>query len=167
MGSSPLTPTKGFKIMGLFSTTIHTHSESHSHSERLVPYEKTVHEHRAVTDESVKLLNEFQEKAIENVLHSFKLKDNIIEADGFFIQSNFMDYNIGVHCKFKINSKEYYVKDSINCFEFRQNLKGYFESFEYRESVIRLVYKKVSEIIAEELIMNNKECVEAFLNVKI
>ena len=151
--------------MGLFST--HTSSHSHTHSERLVPYEKTVHEHRAVTDASVKLLHEFQEKAVENILHAFKLKDNIIEADGFFIQASHMDYNIEFHCKFKLNSNEYYVKEKIDCFDFRQDIRKYFSDMEYRSAAINLIYKKVSEVIAKELILKNSEMVEAFLSVNI
>ena len=151
--------------MGLFST--HTSSHSHTHSETLVPYVKTVHEHRAATDESVKLLNEFQEKAVENILHAFKLKDNIIEADGFFIQASPVDYNIEFHCKFKLNSNEYYVKEKINCFDFRQDIRKYFDNMEYRSAAINLIYKKVSEVIAKELILKNSETVEAFLSVNI
>jgi hypothetical protein len=151
--------------MGLFST--HTSSHSHTHSERLVPYEKTVHEHRAVTDASVKLLNEFQEKAIENILHAFKLKDNIIEADGFFIQASHVDYNIEFHCKFKLNSNEYYVKEKIDCFDFRQDIRKYFSDMEYKSAAINLIYKKVSEVIAKELILKNSEMVEAFLSLNI
>jgi len=151
--------------MGLFST--HTSSHTHTHSETLVPYEKTVHEHRAVTDDSVKLLNEFQEKAIENILHAFKLKDNIIEADGFFIQATPFDYNIEFHCKFKLNSNEYYVKEKIDCFEFRQDIRKYFDDMDYRSAAINLIYKKVSEVIAKELILNSSEAVEVFLKVNI
>jgi len=151
--------------MGLLST--HTSSHSHTHSERLVPYEKTVHEHRAVTDASVKLLNEFQEKAIENILHAFKLKDNIIEADGFFIQASHVDYNIEFHCKFKLNSNEYYVKEKIDCFDFRQDIRKYFSDMEYKSAAINLIYKKVSEVIAKELILKNSEMVEAFLSLNI
>ena len=151
--------------MGLFST--HTSTHTHSHSETLVPYEKTVHEHRAPTDVSVQLLNEFQEKAVENILHAFKLKDNIIEADGFFIQTTPFDFNIEFHCKFKLNSNEYYVKEKINCFDFRQDIRKYFDNMEYRSAVIQLIYKKVSEVIAKELILKNSETVEAFLSVNI
>jgi len=151
--------------MGLFST--HTSSHTHSHSETLVPYVKTVHEHKAPTDESVKLLNELQEKAVENILHAFKLKDNLIEADGFFIQTSPVDFNIIFHCKFKLNSNEYYVKEKIDCFEFRKDIRKYFDNMEYRSAAINLIYKKVSEVIAKELIIKSRETIEVFLKVNI
>ena len=40
----------------------------------------TIHEHRAPTDESVKLLNEMQEKALANLIASLPVKGNDFEC---------------------------------------------------------------------------------------
>ncbi len=148
--------------MGLFST--HTHSESHTHSERLVPYEKTVHEHRAPTDDSVKLLNEFKEKAIENIFYSFLIKDNIIEADAFMIWENPIDYTMTFHCKFKINGEEFYIRESVDMFKFKSDLMKYFKSGDFKEEVLQKIYTTISEHITRELIISSKECVFSFID---
>jgi hypothetical protein len=38
---------------------------------------------------------------------------------------------------------------------------------DYRSAAINLIYKKVSEVIAKELILNSSEAVEVFLKVNI
>jgi hypothetical protein len=38
---------------------------------------------------------------------------------------------------------------------------------EYRSAAINLIYKKVSEVIAKELITKSSETIEAFLKVNI
>jgi PAB1-binding protein PBP1 len=139
--------------MGLFST--HTHSHSSSHTTELVPYEKTVHEYRAPTDESVKLLNEFKEKATENILSSFKLKDNIMEVNGFFIRRDAVSWTIDIYCRFKLNGKEFNLKESFDAQEFRKDIDYNYNVESYKNAVLRLVYTKVSEIIALELIRSS------------
>ena len=50
--------------------------ESHSW---LVPYDKTVIEKRAPTDESIKLLNEMQEKAYDNITAIYRCENNKLQ----------------------------------------------------------------------------------------
>ncbi len=149
--------------MGLFTTHYHSHSNNHTHSESLVPYEKTVHEHRAPTDESVKLLNEFQDKAIDNILKQFRINDNIIEAEGFFIGYSVI-HKIILHCRFKVNGKEFHLKEEIDCWEFRNDLSKYFnDESDYQNKVLLLIYKHLSELIAKEIMMTSKEELNSFV----
>lgn len=45
-----------------------------------VPYAKTVtvHEHKAPTDESIRLYQEIEEKAFQNILHRIQVNDNAL-----------------------------------------------------------------------------------------
>jgi uncharacterized protein YejL (UPF0352 family) len=38
------------------------------HTEKVVPVVQTINEHKAPTDDSIKLLNEMQEKVISNII---------------------------------------------------------------------------------------------------
>jgi hypothetical protein len=139
---------------------------THTYTERLVPYEKTVHEHKAPTDKSVELLNEFQEKAIENIMHHFKLNDNIITAEGFFINTSYgthFENTIIMHCKFVLNGKEFHVKDTIDLFGIKTKFKEYFEDGSHQDAILNVIYKVISEKIAKDLIMQSKETVGSFL----
>ena len=60
--------------MGLFSTTIHRH-------ENAPAYPQTVHEHKAPTDESVRLLREMEESARDRVIAAWvPEKGNMVGA---------------------------------------------------------------------------------------
>jgi len=45
-----------------------------------IPYEKTVKEIKAPTDESVKLLNEMSEEVIKNIMHEYKVENTNIDT---------------------------------------------------------------------------------------
>lgn len=86
-------------------------TESHN-----TPYcrEVNITERRAPTDESVELLNEFQEKALDNIIQSFKIEDNTLKAVVVFYQSSIgagMMNGQLCHIKFNLNGKDYFVKD--------------------------------------------------------
>ena len=58
--------------MGLFTT--------HTYRELAVPYEKTVHEHRAPTDESIKILREMEEKSRQQIVEKFVVNNNVVNG---------------------------------------------------------------------------------------
>ncbi|MEE8368605.1 MAG: hypothetical protein V3S30_09840, partial [Thermoanaerobaculia bacterium] len=57
--------------MGLFKTTNHF-----SHTTVAPSYPQTIHEHKAPTDDSVKLLREMEEAARKSVLEVYRFEDN-------------------------------------------------------------------------------------------
>lgn len=102
--------------MGLFSTTHHHHNtEIISHG----PSHVTVTEKKAPTEESVKLLNEFEEKARKNIIAKVHTVDNTINliaiayTDNRVTASQFGE----VHIKFSINGKEYNITERFNLYE--------------------------------------------------
>lgn len=77
-----------------------------------IPYEKSVKitEHKAPTDESLKLLREMKEEVKSEIIHSIVLKDNILNAVGIFFQNGFVfgGNSLSVRCmiKYVLNGKE-------------------------------------------------------------
>lgn len=64
-----------------------------------------VHEHRAPTDESVKLLKEFEEKAREKLLASVPLKANGFESV-MFVERDAMSMDFVLTIRAKINGQK-------------------------------------------------------------
>lgn len=128
--------------MGLISTT----NNYHRSTSYAVPYEKTVIEKKAPTDESIRLLNEFQEKARENLLQQILIDDNILRGvivaqmlPGFSTAQNDTIYMV----KFTLNGKEHN-------FEIRSNKYGLIKDANHE--VVKELYKRFSEAIAIELL---------------
>jgi len=83
-----------------------------------------VTEQKAPTDESIKLLNEFQEKARENLIDSFHIKNNTLEAVGLFFQNVFPKDGFNIMIKFKLNGTEYRDSFYIDSREYYDTIKG-------------------------------------------
>ena len=85
-------------------------------SDRLVPYEKTVHEHRAPTDDSIKLYGEMLEKAYESILESFSIEANELNGVEAIITH---DCQFGKCCMihFKLNGKSFTKRLEIASYE--------------------------------------------------
>lgn len=116
---------------------------------------QNIHEHRAPTDESVRLLKELENKAIDKLLHVVELKNNVFNATWFIGLDHISLYN-KVYCIFKLNGLEYkidfIVKRGIN-----------FESI--TEQVYGKLIEKMSEILT--LDMFNKADIHDLNKLKI
>jgi len=71
-----------------------------------VPYEKTVVEQRAPTDDSIKLLNEMQEKVMTNIMDRHLTTNNVLNVNWF---SNPITPWGGLQfsCRFTINGRKF------------------------------------------------------------
>ncbi len=86
-----------------------------STSTEYVPYEKSVKitETRAPTDESVKLLNEFQEKAKQNLVDQIKVEDNTLNGVVLFFRQDIVHDKVEWFGKFSLNGKEHKVQGEL------------------------------------------------------
>ncbi len=86
-----------------------------STSTQYVPYEKsvTVTEKRATTDESVKLLNEFQEKAKQNLVDQIKIEDNTLNGVVLFFKQDIVHDKVQWFGKFSLNGKEHKLQGEL------------------------------------------------------
>ena len=73
------------------------------------PSKMDVTEHRAPTDESIKLFKEFEEKAMKNIIASGRVEDNVINFK-CYIYSDKMSWDDICKCVFTVNGNEYYFE---------------------------------------------------------
>ena len=101
---------------------------------------KTVHEHRAPTDESIKIYKEMVDKAEKSILDVFVISDNILNGS-IAVLRNAETMGIDVIYRFILNGNR--LEGSIKT-EYREMIRS-------REEVIRVVYEKLSKKIAAHL----------------
>jgi hypothetical protein len=108
-----------------------------------VRFPDTIVEKRAPTDESVKLLNEMQEKAKENIVKSVVIDSNELKIVGFVYGGGMslgrLDHDY--HVRFILNGKEYNFKDSFH--------------YTSQDDFYMLIFEKFSKAIMLELIKDN------------
>src|ERR1035437_1279784 len=78
-----------------------------------IHYEKTVHEHRAPTDESIKILNEMQYAALKNIIKTIRVEDNTLNAVVVYMIQQACFDKLDYVVKFTFNGKEYELEGEI------------------------------------------------------
>lgn len=128
-------------------------------------YKVEVNENRAPTDDSIRLLNEMQEKVIRNVLSTIKVDDNDLNFVALYMRDNTIMCGIDIFVKFSLNGKEYIVENYFEQNYFNDDLKLYQSHFDI---FIKNLYQKVTHIITENLIRKNYDKLsEIFLTKEI
>lgn len=128
----------------------------HSHKTDVIVREVTknvnVTEERAPTDESVRLLDEFQAKAEERIIKSFNIQTNQISGGILVVAPHSASYDslfkFVVHYRYKLNDKTYQGKGTIDKSVFRGD----------QMEVVRLLFDDMAKVISNELFEANKEC---------
>lgn len=106
-----------------------------------------VTEKRAATDESVRLLREMEEKALNNILACVKVDDNEFKATWWTYTDNF-SYNDKVGCRFNLNGKQYEFKIDLPC-KYSGNVS------EIGLLVKNAVQEEISKILTLDLFVNS------------
>ena len=73
---------------------------------RLVPYEKTVHEHRAPTDDSIRIYEETLQKAEDRLLSVVTLGDNKLKGS-IAVFEDMLNLGTHVNYRFTLNGEEF------------------------------------------------------------
>lgn len=132
------------ETMGLFTTT-HIHP-SRTETE-LVPYAKKIKitEHRAPTDESIKLVNEMREKVLRDMVCSLVVEDNTLNAVMVFVSGGerVLEDVLRYALKFTLNGKEYVFEKDIPRREWHHRDK--------KDFMLALLKEKFAEVLATEL----------------
>lgn len=103
--------------MGLFSTKHERHFNDHS-THINFPDTVRIEEHKAPTDESIRLMEEMHQKALQNIVSHVKVEDNLVNGEIFLIHQPWLGNEFKIICKFKINGTEFTVEkelDRLNC----------------------------------------------------
>jgi hypothetical protein len=118
----------------------------------------TVHENKAPTTESVRLLNDMQEKAKENLVKSIKLNDNVLNFVEVVFSDSFIHQDFIHYFRFKLNGKENIIKIESNR-NFIQNIAV--GAMMHEEQIIRKHFlKELSQKIADEIVSQIPEFFE-------
>jgi hypothetical protein len=121
----------------MFNTTIIKSSET-----KYVPYEKTVIEKRAPTDQSVAILYEMQEKCQKAILDSVEIKDNGLEGVAV-IRKNPLKLKFEIAYRFTLNGIEYTGSVETNCISFSKN----------DNEALRSLFKAMAIDISEKIVI--------------
>lgn len=117
-----------------------------------------IHEHRAPTDESVKLLNEMMEKAKSNLISTFSTSNNTLQAT-WAVYEDMTTNSVHYLLKCVINGKEHLVNIDVKEFEI-------FPSKKTLHTSIQTVYEKLCKIVTAELMQNLLEEMKTMGGVK-
>jgi len=81
-------------------------NQFHTHNNQAFPYEKTVHEHRAPTDESIRIYGELLEKARLSLIDSFRINSILVVDVAVFKKSSSMEQLTVGYYKLNVNKEE-------------------------------------------------------------
>jgi len=124
--------------MGLiFGDKIHWTS---NHSTVAPAYPQTIHEHRAPTDDSVKLLREMEEAARSSVVGMCQIGDNTLNGVVVVFNLSSPSEERIAYIRFKFNGKDFLVKSILT------------ESFKFdQESAVKIMISTVRDEILNQL----------------
>lgn len=103
----------------------------------------TIHEHRAPTDESIKLFKEMQDKAFVSVISNIEVETNIFTGKIVCFNRNYYNgYDYQLIFIFNLGGERFEIKENIDEFKYRVLNK---------ENLIEKLFEKVSSVIAEKI----------------
>jgi len=108
----------------------------------------TVHQHRAPTDESVRLLKEFQDKAVNELYNAVTLDTNTFKAKWVY-HWNPMSFGQKATCLFDLNGERHRLE--IDLPDYCNTDK------EHVQQIMEAVQKEVARILSIELFMQCRE----------
>lgn len=140
--------------MGLFSDTYHV-TDKHYHNINL-PDTIKVHEHKAPTDESIKLLEEMHDKAMKNIIAKVKVDDNLVNGECWIFEQPWNMHEFKLVYKFKINQQEFNIEELLDRGIFMENHKELYEiqnKLQERAKSVMLWYtcKKMTQVFYEKI----------------
>lgn len=134
--------------MGLFNTTNNFHR--HTTETRYVNRDVSVTEHKAPTDESVRLFDEFLDKAKSRMVASVTINSNIISCHAMYFST---DYCVGeryeVWLRYELNGEVYQLRSTLDYFDFEVNEATIIDT-------LKLVYEHVAKVLADEFVTKSQ-----------
>lgn len=120
---------------------INFNGHEHNHNHKI---NTTIEINRAPTDESVTLLNEFTDKAKDNILDSFRVKSTLVDSV-IFVERISPSISRYLNFKFDINGEEFIIRNV----ELPYNLKN---KYDIRKHAVKELFKQISEKVAIEIL---------------
>ncbi|MDV3537915.1 hypothetical protein CMU94_02110 [Elizabethkingia anophelis] len=108
----------------------------------------TVNEYKAPTDESIRILNEFEKKAKENIVNKLNVKISTVDTVHIGFSNDPSLYGINHFVKFNLNSEEHKLKYHVDYEEYDNKLL-----FGIPKNVAELLIEHMSKAIAKEILL--------------
>lgn len=118
--------------------------DTHHHGPRSVSVHSTSHEHRAPTDESVRLLKEMEAAALAKLLSVTRLESNTLKATWHVFEDHPIDSAQAI-CRFELNGQEH--KITVDLERARRHLQPEQLAYQIRDKVV----EKLANILTAEL----------------
>lgn len=117
-----------------------------------IPYTKEIHEHKAPTDESIRLAIEMEEKVKKNILRTIIIKTNLVNGS-ITVFENKLNNSVVFCVRFILNGQEYFIEHSINKNDY---INEYMDrnNDDYTMFFNNLVMREISVLITQELLSN-------------
>lgn len=106
-----------------------------------IDIKQTIHEHKAPTDDSIRLAEEFAEKQREKIVANLPF-DNELKGSVVIFSNDFTSYCLKAYLSFELNGVPFLVKKDISILDL-ESYKG--------EEAARWLINEVGEAIKEEL----------------
>ena len=130
-----------------------------------VPYEKSVTEHRAPTDDSIRIINEMEQKIKQNLLGKLVIKQNFLNAEALFFITDFPTDTVECFIKFTLNEQEFKLKLILE--EHEIDKIKWDDPYGAPNKVVEFVIVKISEAISAELIQKSIPALNKLIQNKI
>lgn len=135
------------------------YTENKSYNIKNYPDKINIIEKRAVTDESIKILNEMKEKTLNNITSHIKVENNILNFDFITLYEDLPLDQTTLLIKFKLNHKEIKISKTFNYSDnkyesFKRTINDLAYNRKYFDTsqlIKEEITKFLSEIIASEL----------------
>lgn len=151
--------------MGLFSTTnniVAVQNSSRNITERVTEH---VHEHRAPTDESVRLLIELEEKAFKNIIDKVHIQSNTVNALVIAYTSDALFNGVRWFVRFTLNDVKY---EFDTCVKESELVKIYLESrVDHRRAMINFLKERFCEQVTIQIMKDSEKTFSQFLEFAV
>lgn len=149
------TDTSKNKTMGLFNT--HHHHFRDNSSVTNIRFPETIQEHKAPTDESIRLMEEMHEKAIKNIIARVEVKTNLVSGEAFVIHNPIHIDPYKAIFKFKINDQEFTIEAKLDKWEMMKEEPHYSSMINQFKSdaeavIMWFLFKKFSKLAMEKIL---------------
>lgn len=116
-------------------------------------HDTKITEKRAVTDDSIRILNEMREKTLENIMHTVRVQDNILDGVAVFIKGESATQDVTCCIRLSINGQTFLLQKDFPRYEFDPNqfsrkLRAY-SAEEYERMIKETVWEQYSSILME------------------
>lgn len=107
-----------------------------------------VKEYKAPTDESIRILNEFEKKAEENIVNKVNVKISTVDTVHIGFSHDPSLYGINHFVKFNLNGEEHKLKYHVDYYEFDIN-----KNFGIPSDIYEHLIEHMSKAIAKEILL--------------